>query len=161
MTPSIRPVFVRRPGGSEPNSEVVDDTATVIFHDGLRWAMSQITQLTTGLGKNPSDEELVDFFKTFHTIDYSLDFVPIFSTAVQTASPEDAEMWMQDGMLINLRLECTEIDPGAAEFIAGDSKDFFGGGDEIVEFEIPEGALGGGPGGGTSMNMDNRYGYGY
>lgn len=66
-----------------PTSAEKDDTVAVLFHDGQRWIIAKITELTMELGKTPNETALNGFFRNFHPYEFSLDYVKIFSTAVQ------------------------------------------------------------------------------
>ena len=76
MTASLRPVYFRAAGGgvcppSNPCKEgnenktagENDDTHAVIFHDGTKWVMARITDLTDKLGKTPDAKALTTFFR--------------------------------------------------------------------------------------------------
>jgi hypothetical protein len=46
--------------------------------------------------------------------------LPIFSTSTEHATPEDADMWIKDGMSLEMSITCEENDPTKATFIQGD-----------------------------------------
>jgi hypothetical protein len=76
MTASLRPVYYRPAGGgacppelacTEGNENItagqIDDTHAVLFHDGTKWVMARITDLTDQLGKTPTMSALTQFFR--------------------------------------------------------------------------------------------------
>ena len=72
--------------------------------------------------------------------------VPIFSTSTEHATPEDADMWIKDGMSLEMSITCEEDDPTKATFIKGDK-------DRATQMQAaktgapgPGGAPGGAPG---------------
>ena len=128
-----------------PTAAEKDDTVAVLFHDGQKWAIAKITELTPTLGKAPDETAFTDFFRNFHAYAFTLEHVPLFSTPAQvlccvfecerhdlrtfgwrpnlpmrsnakcisglsdsnptqSASPEDAEIWRRNGMVIKLQM---------------------------------------------------------
>ena len=76
MTASLRPVYFRPAGEgkcpptlvcNEGNENItegkIDDTLAVLFHDGTKWVIARITDLTDQLGKTPDAKALTTFFR--------------------------------------------------------------------------------------------------
>jgi hypothetical protein len=45
--------------------------------------------------------------------------LPIFSTSTEHATPEDADMWIKDGMSLEMSITCEENDPTKATLSIG------------------------------------------
>jgi hypothetical protein len=69
---------------------------------------------------------------------------PIWSTATEHATPEDADMWIKDGISLEMTIKCIEVDPTKATFLDGDKQ-------KALALQAPKpGAPGAKPGGSPS-----------
>ena len=69
---------------------------------------------------------------------------PIWSTATEHATPEDADMWIKDGISLEMTIKCIEVDPTKATFLDGDKQ-------KTLALQAPkQGAPGAKPGGSPS-----------
>ena len=68
----MRPVYHRKAESTSIFADQSGNTDTLLFHDGVKWAIAKTTDITTELGRNPKDEEILLFFEKFHTM-YGMD----------------------------------------------------------------------------------------
>ena len=77
---AMRPVYHRKAEGTSIFAEYqTGNTDTLLFHDGVKWTIAKTTDIKyikekddPPLGRNPTDQEILQFFETFHTM-YGMD----------------------------------------------------------------------------------------
>jgi hypothetical protein len=68
LSVAMRPVYHRKADGASIFADQADSTDTLLFHDGVKWTIAKTTQITSELGKNPTDDQILLFFEKFHTM---------------------------------------------------------------------------------------------
>ena len=138
VSASMRPVYLnrcsstsaaaRRQGADGLQGPACTGLTTILFHDGVGWLLARPSSLSPQLDNQAPNALLEAFFDQFHPGDYSLiegDGI-YYSSPTPGASPEDAEGWFRDGLMVRMVFECEEADLNEAKFIAEDYEtDFF------------------------------------